>query len=174
MPKTRTNSRHLRAFLALTGVIKLNREAYRAICCSNRIKYRVELFLAGLEDGNHYSLAERQQFLRSYQSNWDRLVPQKITTIAIPDHGTYELAGGVYGLVPTSAPNSVQFYRLPSVSRGIEMEEWSIQDLDFSIDDFTMECAFDLLAAIVYKTGRCVYCFPPHCLVRLIAGPVSG
>lgn len=174
MPKTCTNSRHLQAFLTLTNPNKLNREAYRAICCSNHIKYRVELFLAGLEDGNHYSLTERQQFLRLYQSNWDSLVPQKAITIAIPDHRTYELAGGVYGLVPNSAPNSVQFYRLPSVSRGIEMEEWSVQDLDFSIDDFTMESAYDLLAALVYKTGRCVHHLPPHCLVRLIASPVSG
>lgn len=34
------------------------------------------------------------------------------------------------------------------------MEEWSIQDLAFSVDDFTMECAYDLLAAIIYKSGR--------------------
>ena len=161
MPKTCTNSHRLRVLLTLTIPIKLNRQAYRAICCSNRIKYRVELFLAGLEDGNHYSLAERQQFLHLYQSNWDSLVPQKTTTIATPDHGTYELAGGVYGLVPNSVPNSVQFYRLPSVSRGIEMEEWTIQDLDFSIDDFTMECAHDLLVVFVYKTGRYVYRLSP-------------
>lgn len=34
------------------------------------------------------------------------------------------------------------------------MEEWSVRDLEFSVDDFTMECAYDLLAALVYKSGR--------------------
>jgi len=34
------------------------------------------------------------------------------------------------------------------------MEEWSIQDLDFSVDDFTMECAYDLLTAFTYKSGQ--------------------
>lgn len=37
------------------------------------------------------------------------------------------------------------------------MEEWSIQDLDLNIDDFTMECAYDLLTAIAYKSGQYVY-----------------
>lgn len=32
--------------------------------------YRVKPFLVGLEDGNHYSLANRQQFFRIYQSDW--------------------------------------------------------------------------------------------------------
>jgi len=41
------------------------------------------------------------------------------------------------------------------------MEEWSIQDLDFSVDDFTMECAYDLLTAFVYKSGQCVYLLFP-------------
>lgn len=82
------------------------------------------------------------------------MTPPKTTKIPIPDHGTYELAGGVYGLVPRMTPNSLQFYRLPAISRGIEMEKWTIQDLDFSIEDFTMECAYDLLAAFSFKTGQ--------------------
>jgi hypothetical protein len=102
-------------------------------------------------------LAERQQFLHSYRSNWDNLTPQKITTIPIPDHPLYELAGGVYGLVPTALRNSIKFYRLPSVSRGIEMEEWSIQDLDFFVEDFIMESAYDLLIPTNYKTGKYAY-----------------
>ena len=36
------------------------------------------------------------------------------------------------------------------------MEQWSIQDLDFSVDDFTMECAYDLLIPFVYKSGQYV------------------
>lgn len=36
------------------------------------------------------------------------------------------------------------------------MEEWTIQDLDFSIEDFTMECAYDLLVAFLFKTGQYV------------------
>jgi len=36
------------------------------------------------------------------------------------------------------------------------MEEWSIRDLDFFVDDFTMECAYDLLTVFVYKSGQCV------------------
>jgi len=38
------------------------------------------------------------------------------------------------------------------------MEEWAIQDLDFSVDDFTMECAYDLLTAFTYKSGQYVCC----------------
>ncbi|KAF9783672.1 hypothetical protein BJ322DRAFT_1219350 [Thelephora terrestris] len=120
------------------------------------------------EDGNHYSLAERQQFLRTYQSNWDSLVPQKTTNIPILHHRIYELAGGIYGFVPDSTPNSVRFYRLPSVSRGIEMEEWSVQDLDFPIDDFTMEEAYDLLTVFIYKTGQYVHCLLLRMHVHLL------
>ena len=36
------------------------------------------------------------------------------------------------------------------------MEEWSITDLDFSIDDFAMEPAYGLLTLITYKTGQYV------------------
>lgn len=160
-PKTRTNSSRHSNPPHNFDQLKLHRQAYRVICCSNRIKYRLELFLAGVEDGNHYSLAERQLFLRSYLSNWDNLTPQRITTIRIPNHHIYELAGGVYGLIPTSSPNTMRFYRLPSVSRRIEMEEWSVSDLDFSIDDFAMECAYDLLTVFTYKTGQYVYHFLP-------------
>ena len=38
------------------------------------------------------------------------------------------------------------------------MEEWTIQGLDFSVEDFTMECAYDLLTAFAYKSGQSVYC----------------
>jgi hypothetical protein len=37
------------------------------------------------------------------------------------------------------------------------MEEWSIKDFGFSIDDFTMECAYDLLTVFTYKSGQYVY-----------------
>lgn len=37
------------------------------------------------------------------------------------------------------------------------MEEWSIQDLDPPVDDFTMECAYDLLTVFAYKSGQYVY-----------------
>lgn len=85
--------------------------------------------------------------------------------ITIPYHAIYELAGGVYGLLPTASPNSLQFYRLPSVSRRIEMEVWTLKNLDFTIDDFTMECAHDLLTIFTYKTGQYVYhLLPPNVL----------
>ena len=38
------------------------------------------------------------------------------------------------------------------------MKEWTIQGLDFSVDDFRMECAYDLLTAVAYKSGQYVYC----------------
>jgi hypothetical protein len=41
------------------------------------------------------------------------------------------------------------------------MEEWSVTNLDFPIDDFTMECAQDLLTVFTYKTGQYVYRFLP-------------
>jgi len=53
------------------------------------------------------------------------------------------------------------------------MEEWSIRDLDFSVDDFTMECAYDLLTAFVYKSGQCVHFPSPRCLVRFITSSVK-
>jgi len=34
------------------------------------------------------------------------------------------------------------------------MEKWSVANLDFSVDDFTMECSCDLLTALTYKTGH--------------------
>lgn len=41
------------------------------------------------------------------------------------------------------------------------MEEWSINDIGFSIDDFTMECAYDLLTVITYKSGQYAYRLSP-------------
>lgn len=41
------------------------------------------------------------------------------------------------------------------------MEEWSVQDLDFPIDDFTMEGAYDLLTVFTYKSGQYVYRLSP-------------
>ena len=53
------------------------------------------------------------------------------------------------------------------------MEEWSIQDLDFSPDDFTMDCTYDLLAALIYKSGQYAYRLLPYYLVKLIASTAS-
>lgn len=44
--------------LSYSAQLKLHRQAHRVICCSDHIKYRVGLFLAGVEDSNHYTLGQ--------------------------------------------------------------------------------------------------------------------
>lgn len=53
------------------------------------------------------------------------------------------------------------------------MREWIIQDLDFLVDDFTMDSAYDLLTAFTYKTGQCVYLLLPDYAARSFTGTVS-
>ena len=53
------------------------------------------------------------------------------------------------------------------------MKEWSLTDLDFPIDDFTMECAYDLLAVFTYKSGQYVCVSFPVYDVAPITGAAS-
>lgn len=54
------------------------------------------------------------------------------------------------------------------------MEEWSITDLDFSIDDFAMEPAYGLLTLITYKTGQYVSLPPLNMSQYLSAAQCQG
>ena len=66
--------------------------------------------------------------------------------------GANEFVGGVFSTVVGEQRTSLHFVRLPSVSRGIKKEEWSLDNLEMSVDGYTTDPSSDVL--IVYEDQR--------------------
>ena len=56
----------------------------------------------------------------------------------------------------------------------IEVEEGSIRDLDYFVEDFTTECTYDLLVAFAIKPDRTCDVHPPYCVSRLATCSVKA
>ena len=63
--------------------------------------------------------------------------------------GDNEFVTGVFSTVVGERRNNLHFIRLPSVSRGITQEEWTLNDLQMPIDGYTIDPSSDVL--IVYE-----------------------
>lgn len=66
--------------------------------------------------------------------------------------GANEFVGGVFSTVVGEKRTSLCFIRLPSISRGIKQEEWTLVDLGMPIDGYTTDPSADVL--IVYEDQR--------------------
>ena len=66
--------------------------------------------------------------------------------------GANEFVGGVFSTVVGEKRTSLHFIRLPSVSRGITQEEWTLNNLQMPIDGYTTDPSSDVL--IVYEDQR--------------------
>lgn len=115
---------------------------------------------AELEDNpvNSLDVPTKCDLLRTYQAAWSRL-PQLESTernteiirlAQTVENFTYELAGGVLGLLST--PTKVHFNQLGSELRGIPSKTWEI-DLKMHCRDFTMDPGQDLLVVVSQKHG---------------------
>ena len=127
---------------------------YSVVKHSSLIQYHIQLFLCGFHDDftgrSAISVAARQDQLQSYWSRWTRLEPAERATVNLCGTlGANEFVGGVFSTVVGEQRTSLHFIRLPSISRGIAQEEWTLNNLPIPINDHTTDPASDLL--IVYE-----------------------
>jgi len=112
------------------------------------LKYKIELLAANMDDGPPSSVdkADRLKLLRAHQTAWKNLTWTKKSVVSYnPTEIPWRCLGGVLG----SAYNrSLRFIQVPSVFRGIEEKEWTIEDIGFRVGDFTMDPSQDLLVAL--------------------------
>lgn len=118
------------------------------------LQYKVELWLAGVEDGplGHHTVKERLSMLRAHQDAWNSMSWSFEETIPITQGRCWELNGGI--LAQSDGPSSIAFRQLPSALRCIESREWRIDGFDFVVVDFAMDPSYDLL--VVVEITKCV------------------
>ncbi|RDX52578.1 hypothetical protein OH76DRAFT_168578 [Lentinus brumalis] len=115
-------------------------------------QYKIELALAGMEDGPPSALtpSDRLAILRERQEAWKTLTWKARTEYDMRRGGVWELYGGV--LAQADGDSTLVCAQLPSVIRGIEEKVWTIEDVGVKIRDFGMDPAQDLLVAIEHHT----------------------
>jgi hypothetical protein len=122
-------------------------------------QYIIELALAGLEhnSNNTWSSAERLESLRKYQSRWEKLEWSRETRIPFLASGMWDLYGGI--LAQADDARALHFTRLPSDSRRIEKESWTIEPNvgDAVVEDFAFDPSQDLLTLITPPTAASPY-----------------
>ncbi|KAI0631501.1 hypothetical protein C8Q77DRAFT_140759 [Trametes polyzona] len=113
-----------------------------------RFQYRIELAVAGMEDGpsSGMTASERLRKLRARQEAWNKLQWTAREEVNMLQGGVWELYGGV--LAQGEGLRTLVFKQLPSNIRGIEGREWRIEDVGVNIRDFGMDPAQDLLIII--------------------------
>jgi hypothetical protein len=115
------------------------------------LQYQTELFAAGLTDHPRRSssnMAARLKKLRAHQDAWNSLRWSQESVIVLPDYTVFENFGGVFAVGIGENTDGIRFIQLPSVLRGIEMRDWSIQNLRCRISDFCMDPAADIVAVL--------------------------
>lgn len=130
---------------------------YGVVKQSSLIQYRIALFLCGFHDDfagrGATSVAARRDQLQTHWSRWSRLDPAERTVVKLSGTlGANEFVGGVFSTVVGEQRTSLHFIRLPSVSRGITQEEWTLDDLQMPIDGYTTDPSSDVL--IVYEDQK--------------------
>ena len=118
------------------------------------VQYRIQLFRCGFRDDfvgrNTVSIAYRKEQVEAQWSRWSRLQPAETTTVNLCGTlGANEFVGGVFSTVVGEKSTSLRFIRLPSSSRGIAQEEWTLNNLPMPINGYTTDPTSDLL--IVYE-----------------------
>ena len=105
-----------------------------------------------MDDGPPSSVnkADRLKLLRAHQTAWKNLTWTKKSVVPYnPTEIPWRCLGGVLG----SAYNrSLRFIQVPSVFRGIEEKEWTVEDIGFRVGNFTMDPSQDLLVALEVET----------------------
>lgn len=130
---------------------------YDVVKHSSLIQYHIQLFMYGFHDDfggqNTASVTTRRDQLDTYWSRWSRLEPAERTVVKLCGTlGANEFVGGVFSTVVGEQRTSLHFIRLPSISRGIMQEEWTLDDLQMPVDGYTTDPSSDVL--IVYEDQR--------------------
>jgi len=139
---------------------QLNRFMNDVVKQSSLIQYRIELFLYGFHDDfngrNNRPVTARRDQLRTYWSRWSRLEPAETTVVKLSGAlGANEIVGGVFSTVVGEERTKLHFIRLPSVSRGIAQEEWTLDNLQIPINGYTTDPSTDVL--IMYQDQSIVH-----------------
>ncbi|KAM6504237.1 hypothetical protein JOM56_001180 [Amanita muscaria] len=120
------------------------------------LQYKIELAVAGQQDGSYGDMSTRREMLKMHQKMWDGL--QWTEVLRVPMVPTYwGVYGGVFAQV-RSMPYTLHLKRIPSQSRGIKEKNW-ILDLstvlgeEARIGTFGMDPGQDLLVIIARALG---------------------
>ena len=121
------------------------------IDASPTIQYRVELFAASAEDdlrNTSVAVVDRRALLEKYHSRWGKLRGDKWKSVPLPAHTKRILEGGVLGCIMESGDNKldVHFFQLPSVSRRVRLEQWTVRGLPKCEATLRINPEADLLA----------------------------
>ena len=114
------------------------------------MQYRIDLFSAALEDDpmdTSLVLADRRAHLEQYRSRWDRYDQAKQSSIELPPHTQRVIDGEVLACIQEAADDKIDvtFVRLPSISRGIQGEQWVVKGLPKNASDLKMYPGLDVL-----------------------------
>jgi len=110
----------------------------------------VELAVAGMEDGDNYSLTTSRKMLAQYQHGWANLEWTQELRVQKP-RGVWELQGNVLALHSRDT-NAIHFKQLPSESRNITERDWVVNFREPRMKDFSMDSGQNLLAVVGYST----------------------
>ncbi|KAK2461640.1 hypothetical protein APHAL10511_006103 [Amanita phalloides] len=127
----------------------------RAVCSTFRFlidsqlsfQYKIELAIAGQEDGTQHTLVARREMLKQHQKSWAALRWTQEQRVLMFHGGLWELYGNV---LAQNDPGglALHFKQLPSQSRGIDEKNWTIDVSHFRVRDFGMDPAQDLLIIV--------------------------
>ncbi|TFK45325.1 hypothetical protein OE88DRAFT_1740424 [Heliocybe sulcata] len=119
----------------------------RIIDDSVALQYKIELAVAGMEDGppSSIDLAERLRRLQNYTKAWRDMAFSPSENIRFDGH-YWELYGGV--LATSAGDSTLIFNKLPGHARGIKSRQWRIEEVGFPIRDFKMDPSQDLLVML--------------------------
>ncbi|KIL67022.1 hypothetical protein M378DRAFT_159984 [Amanita muscaria Koide BX008] len=116
------------------------------------LQYKIELAVAGQQDGSYGDTFTRREMLKMHQKRWDGLEWTEVLRVpTMPDYrGIY---GGVFVQV-SSETDTLHLKRIPSQSRGIKEKNWILdlstllEENTITVGKFGMDPSQDLLVII--------------------------
>ncbi|KAF8510527.1 hypothetical protein JB92DRAFT_2939190 [Gautieria morchelliformis] len=117
------------------------------------LQYRLELAVAGLEDGGtecRLSIHERLAGLKTIEQGWAKLCFRQKITVTLPRSPKWKLRGGVLAqdLAPEKA-SVMSFIQLPSAVRGTPVHTWQ-SDMEVNMRKFAIDPAQDLVVLVAW------------------------
>lgn len=113
-------------------------------------QYKVQLALCGMEDSVDCALStvDRLARLNDYKRDWDGFGWSSILDIPrrIGEPGQWELLGGVFGRATKAG--AISMTQIPSRVLGIPPKSWVVDELPFTINDYTFDPSQNLLVII--------------------------
>ena len=136
-----------RALISPPCTHQVCRSLHALIANSAEFEYKIELALAGCEDGprSELSYATRLERVKEYQAAWKEVNWRSEQVVPMLMGGVWELYGGV--LAQARGRETLVFKQIPSEIKGIEEKDWECH-VGFNIRDFGMDPSQDLLVCI--------------------------